>query len=164
MHGPNQYTKLISRLMGDPQASLILADQLVESDNDPFSFYEKYKEKYFHKRGISQAGNDEQTLCYLLGVLSEKNLVYELGWKADSNELNHALRVLSKGRINENLFTVEDEEDGDGMYELLDMAEELLGEYGLSLVSFPLESDSHPIALVSIEQKEEVQALIDDLF
>lgn len=163
MHTPNQYTRLVSRLMDDPKASHALADQLVESDNDPLAFYEKYKEKYFHKRGI-QAGNEEQTLCYILGVLVEKELVCELNWKADSNELNNALRMLSKGRINENLFTPEDEEDVDGMYELLDMAEELLEEYGLSLVSFPLESDRHPIALVSIEQKEEVQALIDDLF
>ena len=160
----NQYQPLLTTLLGDPGDAKQLAEQLLESDNDPLSFFEKHKENHFFNRGISRPGNVEQTLCFLLDVLSEHHVVYELDWKADSDELNQALRVLSKGKIQENLFTEEDEEDADGMYELLDMAEELLEEYGLALVTFPLESDSHPIALVPLEQKEEIESMIDELF
>jgi len=91
-------------------------------------------------------------------------LLYELDYKADSDELNHAIQLLSKGKIEEDLFSDEDEEDADGMFELLFDAEEQLEEYDLAIVQFPLESDSHPIAIVPLDRGEEIQTMIDELF
>jgi hypothetical protein len=34
----------------------------------------------------------------------------------------------------------------------------------LAIVQFPIESDSHPIALVPLEKLEDAQTLIDELF
>ncbi|MCE3297265.1 MAG: hypothetical protein K0R65_2979 [Crocinitomicaceae bacterium] len=164
MQAYKQYHTLLTTLLGENQVAHQLADQLLESDDHPISFFEKHKETHFHNRGITRAGNVEQTLCFMLDVLGKHEVVYELDWKADSEELNHALRLLSRGRIKDNLFTDQDEKDADGMYELLDMAEELLEEYGLAMITFPLESDSHPIALVPVDQKEKIEMLIDDLF
>ena len=164
MHTHNRYTTLLTTLLDDEESAGKLAEQLLESDDHPLTFFEKHKDKHFANRGINHAGNAEQTLCFMLDILSERQIVYELDWKADSEELNRALQLLSRGKIKEHIFTPEDEEDADGMYELLDMAEEILKEYDFGLVLFPLESDSHPIALVPLGQQEEIQAMINELF
>ncbi len=164
MHTRPSYSKLLTTILDDRQFAQNLAEKLNECDRDPLAFFEEHKTNHFHNRGITKGGNPDQTLCYLLDILGERQLVYELDWKADSEELNYALRLLSSGKVSDELFTEDDEDDADGMYELLDMAEDLLEDYGYGLVMFPLDSDSHPIALVPIARREEVQAMIDELF
>jgi hypothetical protein len=141
-----------------------LAGELLESDSHATDFFNRHKENYFSNRGITAPGNPEQTLCYLLDKLQENDFLYELDYKADSDELNHAIQVLSRGKITDDLFSEEDEEDADGMFELLFDAEEQLEEYDLAIVQFPLESDSHPISIVPLDRGDEIQTMVDELF
>jgi hypothetical protein len=160
------YFQTILALTADEAYSHQLARDLVESDTHPAAFYEKHKSTHFHNRGITAPGNDEQTLCYLLDELGEKEVVYELDWKADAEELNYAIKLLSRGKVDHELVDEDDEEDAteEGMFELLDVIEEPLREYGFGIVLFALESDSYPIAVVAFDQQEAIQTMIDDLF
>lgn len=164
MNTEKNYFNLLIALTNDESFSKHLASELLESDTNPSDFFNKRKEEYFSNRGISVPGNKEQTVCYLLDKLDEKDFLYELDWKADSDELNYALKLLSKGKIETDLFSEEDAEDADGMFELIFDAEERLEEYDFAIVQFPLDSDSNPIALVPLERGEEIQTMIDELF
>ncbi len=161
-----KYNDLVFSLTAEEAFSKKTAEELMEADANPTAFFEKHKGKYFTNRGIDKPGHPEQTLCYLLDVLGEKNVVYELDWKADAAELNHAIKLLSRGKISDELVDEDDEEDAEeeGMFELLDLIENPLEEYGYALVLFGLDSDSYPIALVRKESYEKVQTLIDELF
>lgn len=164
MNTEKNYFDLLMALTNDESLSKQLAGELLESDTCSVDFFNKHQGNYFSNRGITTPGNPEQTLCYLLDKLQENDLLCELDYKADADELNQAIQLLSKGKIIEDLFSEEDEEEADGMFELLFDAEELLEEYDLAIVQFPLESDSHPIAIVPLERGEEIQTMIDDLF
>jgi hypothetical protein len=164
MNTEKNYFDLLIALTNDESLSKQLASELLESDSHSTDFFNKHMENYFSNRGITSPGNPEQTLCYLLDKLQENDLLYELDYKADSDELNHAIQLLSKGKIEEDLFSDEDEEDAEGMFELIFDAEEHLEEYDLAIVQFPLDSDSHPIAIVPLDRGEEIQTMIDELF
>lgn len=164
MNTEKNYLDLLLAITRNESFSKQLATELMESDTDPTDFFNKHKEEYFSNRGISAPGNPEQTLCYLLDKLDEKDFIYELDWKADSEEFNYALKLLSNQKIEEDLFSEEDEEDSDGMFEMIFDAEDRLEAYDFAIVQFPLESDSHPIALVPLERGEEIQTMIDELF
>lgn len=159
----NYYDLLIS-ITKDESFSKQLSMDLIESDEDAIGFFDKHSENHFRNRGINEAGHAEQTLCYLLDKLEENEFLCELDYKADSEELNDAIMLLSKGKIESELFSEEDEEDSNGMFELIFDAEDYLAEYNLAIVQFPLDSDSHPISIVSLEQGDEIQTMIDELF
>ncbi|MGL4596090.1 MAG: DUF6630 family protein [Bacteroidia bacterium] len=161
-----KYFDLVFALTADEAFSKQTAQELMEADASPAAFFEKHKGQHFTNRGIEKPGHPEQTLCYLLDVLGEKDVVCELDWKADAEELNHAIKLLSHGEISDELVDEDDEEDAEeeGMFELLDLIEDPLQEYGYALVMFNLDSDSYPIALVKKEKYESVQTLIDELF
>jgi hypothetical protein len=164
MNTAENYYDLLIALTKDANFSKQLASELVESDEDALGFFNKHSENHFSNRGINEAGHPEQTLCYLLDKLEELEFLCELDHKADSEELNEAIRLLSKGKIENDLFSEEDEEDANGMFELIFDAEDYLVEYDLAIVQFPLESDSHPIAIVAIDELEAIETLIDELF
>ncbi|MDH4473947.1 MAG: hypothetical protein QE487_15175 [Fluviicola sp.] len=164
MKSEKNYYTFVFLLTHDESLSKELASELVESDNDPEGFFAKHSPQHFSNRNITKAGNPEQTLCYLLDKLEEHGHLFELDWKADVEALNEAIIVLSKGEIEDELFDDEDEEDADGMAELLMDADDRLTEFDLSIVEFALESDSHPITIVPLEDAEKINALMDELF
>ncbi len=164
MKTEKNYFDLLISLTNDENYSKQLAIELVECDQDPNGFYHKHSANHFKNRGINHAGHSEQTLCYLLDKLEENEFLCELGADADSEELNNAIRLLTKGKVKEDLFTEDDEDDSNGMFELIFDAEDYLAEYDLAIVQFPLESDSLPITIVSIEQVDEIQTMIDEIF
>lgn len=159
-----KYFQLIFAITQDENLSNQLATDLQESNSNPSEFYQKHKMNHFENRGINEPGNSEQTICYLLDKLEEHEFLCELDYHADAEELNDAIKLLSKGKIKEDLISEEDEEDAEGMFELIFDAEDYLEEYNLAIVQFPLESDSHPISIVSLEKSEEIQTMIDELF
>ncbi|MGV3610337.1 MAG: DUF6630 family protein [Fluviicola sp.] len=164
MNTEKKYFNLLLALTNDEGFSKELAAELIESDTHPSTFFNKHQENHFSNRGITASGNPEQTLCYLLDKLEEHDFLRELDYKADAEELNYAIQQLSKGKIEDDLLSEEDEEDAEGMFELIFDAEDYLEEYDLAIVQFPLDSDSHPIALVSFDRGEEIQTMIDELF
>lgn len=164
MNTEKNYFDLLLALTNDDALSKLLANELIESDTHPGEFFNKHKDNHFSNRGITASGNPEQTLCYLLDKLEEHDSLHELDYKADAEELNYAIQQLSKGKIDQDLLSEEDEEDAEGMFELIFDAEDYLEEYDLAIVQFPLDSDSHPIALVPLERGEEIQTMIDELF
>ena len=159
----NYYDLLIS-ITNNESFSKGLAKDLMESEEKPLEFFSKHRGNHFSNRGINKAENAEQTLCYLLDKLEENKFLCELDYKADSEELNHAIKLLSKGKIENDLISEEDAEGSNGMFELIFDAEDYLEEYDLAIVQFPLDSDSHPIAIVSLKQSEKIQTMIDNLF
>jgi|GEM_PF-2907589 len=163
MATPTTYFDFLNLLTQQEFFSRKLAAELVASDQDGPAFFEKHYGKYFSNRGIDEPGNKEQTLCYLLDVLGEHGFVYELDWKADVDELNYALDQMSKGKIKD-LLHEEDEEDAEGMFELIFTAEDRLKPLGWGLIQFPLDSDSHPIALAPLEHLPALNQYISDLF
>lgn len=164
MKTEKNYYDLLILITKDENFSEQLSRDLTESDKNPIEFFNKHSENHFRNRGINEVGHKEQTLCYLLDKLEENEFMYELGNEADSEELNSAIKLLSKGKIENDLFSEEDEEDSNGMFELIFDAEDYLEEYDLAIVQFPLDSNSHPIAVVSLEQSEEIQTMVDELF
>lgn len=164
MNTEKNYFDLLLALTTDEALSKQLAAELIESDIHPGSFFDKHKETHFSNRGITAPGNPEQTLCYLLDQLEDHDFLRELDHKADAEELNDAIQQLSKGKIEDDLLSDEDEENADGMFELIFDTEDYLEAYDLAIVQFPLNSDSHPIAIVPYERGEEIQTLIDKLF
>lgn len=164
MRTEKNYYDLLIFITKDENFSKQLSRELTESDEDAIRFFNKHSENHFRNRGIREAGHAEQTLCYLLDKLEENEFLCELGSKADSEELNGAIKLLSKGKIENDLFSEEDEEGSNGMFELIFDAEDYLEDYDLAIVQFPLDSDSHPIVVVSLEQSEEIQTMIDELF
>jgi Zn-dependent M16 (insulinase) family peptidase len=164
MKTEKNYFDLLISITNDENFSSQLAKELIESEENPLEFYNKHRENHFTNRGIDEAGNSEQSLSYLLDKLEDNNFLRELDYKANSEELNDALKHLSKGKIEKDFFTEEDEEESNGMFEMLFDAEDYLEEFDLAIVQFPLDSDSHPIALVPLERSEEIQTMIDELF
>lgn len=156
------YKEFLLLLTGNNELSHKTATELAASDSDPGAFYEKHKEQ-FAERGINKPGNEEQTLCYLLDVLTEHHFVHELDWKADADSLNFAIEEMSKEKIAE-VVDEDDEEDAEGMFELIEMAQDRLAEQEFAIIEFPLNSDSHPIALVPLQNEETLNAMIDQLF
>jgi hypothetical protein len=139
-----------------------LATKLVECDADPNAFYAKNHEAYFDGRGL-KADNKDLTYLYMLDVLEENNYAYELDWKADVESLNHAIEVMSKGKLTD-IVPEEEEADADSMYELLDVAEDFLGEHDHALLMIPIDGDSYPVALVSTEKLKVLEEMMDKLF
>lgn len=164
MKTEKNYYDLLILITKDENFSEQLSRDLTESDKNAIEFFNKHSENYFRNRGINEVGHKEQTLCYLLDKLEENEFLCELGNEADSEELNSAIKLLSKGKIENDLFSEEDEEDSNGMFELIFDAEDYLEEYDLAIVQFPLDSNSHPIAVVSLEQSEDIQTMVDELF
>lgn len=164
MKTAQKYFDLLSLITNDEDLSTFLSKEMMEAENNLQSFFDKHKAAHFTNRGISNADNPDLVLCYLLDKLEEKEFLCELDYKPDSEELNYALKLLSKGKIKKDLFSDEDEEDAHGMFELIFDAEDYLEELDLAIVQFPIESDSHPIALVPLEKLGDAQTLIDELF
>ncbi len=164
MKTEQKYYDLLILITNDVELSTFLSKEMMESENNLHSFFEKHKAAHFTNRGISNAENPDLALCYLLDKLEENEFLCELDYKSDSEELNYALKLLSKGKIQKDLFSDEDEEDAHGMFELIFDAEDFLEELDLAIVQFPIESDSHPISVVPLEKLEAVQTLIDELF
>lgn len=163
MPQPTTYYAFLHLLTQKEAFSKQLADELTASDSDGKAFFEAHYPKYFSNRSIDKPGNKEQTLCYLLDVLGEHNMLYELDWKADIDELNYALKLMSDGKITD-LLDEEDEEGAEGMFELIFTAEDRLKPLGWGLIQFPLDSDSHPIALAPLDRLPALNKFIDDLF
>lgn len=164
MKTEQKYFDLLILITKNVELSTLLAKEMMESENNLSSFFEKHKAAHFTNRGISNAANPELALCYLLDKLEEGEFLCELDYKPDSEELNYSLKLLSKGIIKNDLFSEEDEQDAHGMFELIFDAEDILEEFNLGIVQFPIESDSHPISLVPLEKLEVVQTMIDELF
>lgn len=164
MKTEQKYFDLLFLITNNLELSTLLSKEMMESENNLLSFFEKHKAAHFTNRGISNAANPELAICYLLDKLEENEFLCELDYKPDSEELNYSLKLLSKGIIKNDLFSEEDEQDAHGMFELIFDAEDILEEFNLGIVQFPIESDSHPISLVSLEKLEVVQAMIDELF
>lgn len=164
MNNEKKYFELINYITNDSAFSSKLALELCDSDENSLEFFNKHKSNHFLNRGIEEAFNEEQTLCYLLDKLEENEYLCELDYHADSEELNDALKLLSKGKIKKNILTEEDEEDAEGMFELIFEAEDYLENLDLAIIEFPLNSDSHPISIVPLNQSQEIQTLIDELF
>ncbi len=164
MKTKQKYFDLLILITKNVELSTLLAKEMMESENNLSSFFEKHKAVHFTNRGISDAENPELALCYLLDKLEESEFLCELDYKPDSEELNYSLKLLSKGIVKNDLFSEEDEQDAHGMFELIFDAEDILEEFNLGIVQFPIESDSHPISLVPLEKLEVVQTMIDELF
>ncbi len=164
MKTEQKYFDLLILITKNTELSTLLAKEMMESENNLSSFFEKHKAVHFTNRGISDAENPELALCYLLDKLEESEFLCELDYKPDSEELNYSLKLLSKGIVKNDLFSEEDEQDAHGMFELIFDAEDILEEFNLGIVQFPIESDSHPISLVPLEKLEVVQTMIDELF
>lgn len=164
MKTEQKYFDLFILITNNVELSTSLSEDMIESENNLHSFFEKHKAAHFTNRGISSAENPDLALCYLLDKLEENEFLCELDYKPDSKELNYALKLLSKGKIKKDLFSEEDEEDAHGMFELIFDAEDYLEDFNLGIVQFPIESDSHPISLVQLEKLETVQTMIDELF
>lgn len=150
----NNYYDFLHLLTKEEGLSQRLSQQLMELDQDPVAFYAKAENSELDQRGMP----DHAPLYHCLDVLAEHNFVYETDWKADADELNYAIQQLSKGRITEDLMTEEDEEDADGMFELIDEAQSVLEELGFALLEFPHHGDAHAIALVTLDDLEALEA------
>lgn len=164
MKTEQKYFELLILITKNADLSSLLAKEMMESENNLFSFFEKHKAAHFTNRGITSADHPELAICYLLDKLEENEFLCELDYKPDSEELNYSLKLLSKGIIKNDLFSEEDEQDAHGMFELIFDAEDILEDFNLGIVQFPIESDSHPISLVPLEKLEVVQTMIDELF
>ena len=164
MKTEQKFFDLLILITNNLELSTLLSKEMMESENNLHSFFEKHKAAHFTNRGIRDAENPELALCYLLDKLEENEFLCELDYNPDSEELNYSLKLLSKGIIKNDLFSEEDEQDAHGMFELIFDAEDYLEEFDLGIVEFPIESDSHPISLVPLEKLEVVQTMIDELF
>ena len=164
MKTEQKFFDLLILITNNLELSTLLSKEMMESENNLHSFFEKHKAAHFTNRGIRDAENPELALCYLLDKLGENEFLCELDYNPDSEELNYSLKLLSKGIIKNDLFSEEDEQDAHGMFELIFDAEDYLEEFDLGIVEFPIESDSHPISLVPLEKLEVVQTMIDELF
>ncbi len=164
MKTEQKYFDLLLLLTQNESFSHQLAKELIDSDSNQLEFFNKNCALHFSNRGINEAGNPEQTLSYLLDKLEDNNFLRELDYKANAEELNDAIIHLSKGKIKDEVFSEEDEEDSNGMFEMIFDAEDYLEEFDLAIVQFPLNSDSHPIAIVALDHFEEIQTMIDELF
>ncbi len=164
MKTEQKYFDLFILITKDTELSTVLSKEMMESENNLLSFFDKHKAAHFTNRGIINAENPDLALCYLLDKLEENEFLCELDYRPDSEELNYSLKLLSKGIIKNDLFSEEDEQDAHGMFELIFDAEDYLEEFDLGIVQFPIESDSHPISLVPLEKLEAVQAMINELF
>jgi len=131
-----------------------LAAKMIELDEDSIGFYNKPENKDLNKRGLPDYG----ALYYFFDILGEHKFVYETDWKADVDGLNFAIKWMAKGKITEDLMSEEDEEDCDGMFELIDNAQPILKELGFALLEFPHHGDAHAIALVSLDKLEVLKA------
>jgi hypothetical protein len=154
------YFDFLELLTGNEALSRSLADELQQSDTDPAAFFAAHKGAHFTNRGITRPGDDEQTLCYLLDVLGENKLVVELDWKDDFEEVNAAIELLSGGAVEE----IASEDDDEELHALLETIEDRLDEEGYTLIQFPLDSDSYPIALVPRKKGKALLRLMEKLF
>lgn len=91
-------------------------------------------------------------------MLSEHKLIYETGWKADSDELNYAIKWMAKGKIEKDLISIEEEEGCEGMFELIDDAQYHLKDLGFALLEFPHHGDAHAIALIPLSKLKKLKA------
>lgn len=162
MNTEKNYYDFLFLLTDDASLSKKLAAELVESDTDPEGFFNHHKDS-FSQRGISQP-HEKQALLYMLDVLGEADFVCELDWKSDAGSLNHAIHLLSRGAIDGDLISEEDEDDAEGMFELLELAEELLEEMDYGILYLDIESDSHPVALVKSEKLDVLEEMAGELF
>lgn len=164
MKTEKNYYDFLFLLTGDAALSRTLTDAMTESDTHPEKFFAGNYGRHFATRGVDNPGHPRQTLLFMLDELIDRDFVAELDWKADAEELNEALRAMSHGAIDEDLLSGEDEADADGMFELIEIAEELLEAKGYGILQLDIESDSHPIALVKLNQLERLDEMAGELF
>lgn len=150
----NKYYDFLLLLTEDETLSRNLSTQLLELDEDPIAFYNKPEHKDLDQRGMP----DDAAKYHFFDVLGEQQFIYETDWKADTEELNYAIRWMSKKKITEDLMSEEDEEFCDGMFELIDDAQPILEKLGFALFEFPHDGDAHAIALIALNKQEELEA------
>jgi hypothetical protein len=162
MNTEDDYFQFLYLLTEDRDLSKKTAAKLIQCDNDPGAFFKQYHESYFGNRGLER-GKDNLTYYFMLDVLIESKHAFELDWKADIESLNHAVSVMSMGKLF-NIVTQEEGADADSMYDLLDIAEEYLQEHNQCLLMLPMDGDSYPVALIPINKQKSLDDMMDELF
>lgn len=150
----NKYYDFLLLLTDDETLSRNLSIQLSELDEDPIAFYSKSENKKLNQRGMP----NDAAKYHFFDVLGEQKFIYETDWKADIDELNYAIKWMSKDRITTDLLSEEDEEFCEGMFELIDNAQPILRKLGFALFEFPHDGDAHAITLITLDKQEELQA------
>lgn len=156
------YYNFLKLLTQDETFSKKLATKLSECDADQIAFYGKNHEAYFDGRGL-KANSKDLTYLYMLDVLEENNYAFELDWKADVESLNYAIKIMSKGKLND-VVPIEEEGKAESMYDLLDVAEDILSKHNHALLMISIDGDSYPVALVPSNKLEELKKMMDQLF
>jgi len=151
------YYQFLWLLSGKEGWAKSLAEELFLSDTQPSLFYEQHEADLMTRH--VKAGDKDQTLIYLINRAIEENLAYELDWKADSNELNHACDQLSNRKLDKPIVSEADEDPDEGMWGLLDTAEGALKELDYAIFHFPFDGDGYVISLIHpISKIKELEA------
>ena len=156
------YYNFLKLLTQNETFSKKLATKLTECDADQNVFYGKNHEAYFDARGL-KANSKDLTYLFMLDVLEENNYAFELDWKANVESLNHAIEIMSKGKLKD-IIPVEEEEKAESMYDLLDVAEGILSKHNHALLMISIDGDSYPVALVPSDKLEELNKMMNKLF
>lgn len=150
-----QYVDFLLCLTNNVERSNELAVKLAQSDVEPDSFRLNHP-TFFTEFG--DVAKDWQSIYFMIDALEKLELAYRLDWKADYEEMNEAILLLSQQKIKD-IVDEEDEEECDSMYDLIDIAIENLEDIGYTLFQFPGEDDNFPIALIEKEKGERLEEL-----
>lgn len=162
MNNEKNYYDFVIGLTKDVSLSTKLSNELVESDTSPDLFLGKHTDLLL----ADETRNDYKhlTLRYLIAVLKKENYVIELETQPNVEVLNDALKRLSKGKITNSIITAQDKINPRDMLDLLETADDVIMEEGLTILYFPSERNTFPIAVVSTEEWDHLDALLDELF
>ena len=162
MNIEKKYYDFIIGLTNDAVLSIKLANELEESATSPALFFARHSE-------ILEADDVRHdykhlTLRYLIEVLKKETYVVELGTQPNLEALNQALIRLSNGKITKSVLTARDKMNPRNMLDLLETADDCIMEGGLTILYLPSERTTFPIAVVSTEAWDRLDALLDELF
>lgn len=162
MNNEKNYYDFVIGLTKDASLSTKLSNELLESDTSPELFFGKHADLLLADK-IRQ-DHKHLTLRYLIAVLKKENYVIELEAQPNLDVLNDALARLSNDKITRPVISSKDNVNPRNMLDLLETADDIMMEEGLTILYFPSERNTFPIAVVSTEEWDHLDALLDELF
>lgn len=160
MNEQQDYYDFIRLLTGSDTLSQHISGELVHSDTEPAGFIQLHPH-VFSDRNV-HVPHPEQTLWFLIDTLSERGYVRELEWNCTPSHINQSIQSLCpQVRLDDIL----EENDAGTLSEMLEAIDTFLqDEYDLTILFFPPDANGYTVAVVDLENWEELDVMLRGLF
>lgn len=138
----SHFDNLISQLINSTDLATQISNLVFESAQSPVDFFEKNM-TLMQQLSIDEPSKDLHKIL-LCELLEQQGLLFTLDWKFEPENLQYAIRSLSKGRV-------------DCYPENKQAAINACKDQGLSLVNIDLDSDNYQLILIPSSQENNLK-------